>query len=351
MGERSDDTDFLALLVHRGVLGREAAQGLLAGLSAGRALDELLVSEAGLAPEEVQRLRRTRAGEVPELPGFEILGRLGQGGTADVWRAREKRSGRVLALKVLRPSEARRPQTLAAFVREAKLLAELDHPGLVKGFGAARHGELYLARLEAIEGETLLEHLERGDVLPEAEALRLVLEVAEALAYLESAGLVHRDVKPGNVMRRRDGRAVLIDLGFAAQAGSTDRGADSAVGTVAYLSPEQARGGAQADARSDIYSLGISLFQLVVGRLPFEARDDRELLRRHLEEALSSPELRRRGISPHLHYFVGKMTAKEAAERFQSFAALIQEIRSALDGHRDLDLDGGRSGRPRRRGR
>jgi serine/threonine-protein kinase len=337
------DVEFLALLVHRGLLPRERAQDLVRRLGAGAALDPLLIDELGWEEALVQRLRRTRCGEAPEIPGYEIGEKLGSGGTADVFRARDTRTRAWVALKVLKPEATRHEATRRAFVAEARLLEELRHPGLVRCFGVARSGTTYFSRLGLVEGATLLEELDRGRAFSEEEALRIVLETAEALEYLEGEGVVHRDVKPGNIMLDQDGHVVLIDLGFAAAEGSAAVSTDSTVGTVAYLSPEQARGGARADSRSDIYSLGLSLFHIVVGRLPFEGSDDRELLRMQVMDSLSSPELKSRGISPHLQYFIEKMVAKEADHRYQSWSELIADVRAQLAGRQDLDLEGMRA--------
>jgi serine/threonine-protein kinase len=343
------DIEFLALLVHRGLVPRELAQALASAVESGVSLEALLARELGWSADHCERLRRTRAGETPEIPGYEIQARIGTGGTSDVFRARELATQRTLALKVLKPAATAHEPTRKSFIAEARLLERLSHPGLVRCFGVARSGNLFFSRLEFIDGATLLERLDASERFQETEALRVVLATAEVLRYLGTSGVVHRDVKPGNIMLSKEGRVVLIDLGFAAPK-ATRSAEDYTVGTVAYLSPEQARGGAAADARSDIYSLGISLFHIVVGRLPFQGSDDREVLRKQVMESLSSPELKGRGISPHVQYFIEKMVAKDASARYQSFGELIDDVRAQLAGRDDLDFERPRSprrGRPR----
>ena len=346
-----EDARFLALLVHRGYLARSKAELLLPALRGGAALDDLLAQDLGWDEAKIARLRRTKAGEEPEIPGYEFLGRLGIGGTAEVFRARERKSGRMLALKILLPRCAADERQLRAFVAETKELERLEHSGLVRGYGVARSGETYFCRLELVEGRTLLEHLEDGHSFTESAAHQIVLEVAEVLMYMAEENLVHRDVKPGNIMLTDDARVKLIDLGFCARKDERNP-EDSAVGTVQYLSPEQAGGGAAADLRSDIYSLGVTLFQLTVGRLPFEGDGNEETLRKAVMESLSSPELKSRGLSPHLHYFIEKMMAKEADVRYQSWEELIDDIRAQLAGRESLDYSSGvrpKSGVLRRR--
>ena len=344
----SEDVQFLALLVHRGHLDRSQAERLLPELKAGKELDALLERALGWEATKVARLRRTRAGEEPEIPGFEIMGRIGSGGTADVFRAIEKKTGRPMALKVLNPRSTRDLPQLKGFVAESRLLAKLDHRGLVKGYGVAKSGDTYFSKLELVEGRTLLELLDEGQPFEEPIALRIVLEVADVLRYMADQDLVHRDIKPGNIILSQNAQVKLIDLGFCAEEGEANPD-DSAVGTVAYLSPEQAKGGGSADFRSDIYSLGVTLFQLLVGRLPFESSDDREVLRMQVMESLSSPELKGRNLSPHVQYFIEKMMAKEAELRYQSWEELEADIREQLEGRESLDY--GRAARESQSGR
>ncbi|HTF87851.1 MAG TPA: serine/threonine-protein kinase [Planctomycetota bacterium] len=332
------DQEFLLQLAHRGHLPVDLARSIFEELASGADLDELLEARAGLSGDEIARLRRTRAGEIPEIPGYEILGKLGSGGTADVFRVRDRKSQRVLALKVLRPDIARNAKTRAAFITEARLLEKLSHPGLVAGLGVAKSGDMYFSRMELIEGKTLLEVLEAGQAFDETTALRIVLEVAEVLSYLTTQNVIHRDVKPGNIMLSGNGRTKMIDLGFAGRPDEAPKDEETTVGTVQYLSPEQARGGAAADMRGDIYSLGVTLFHLVVGRLPFESSDNREVLRMQVMESLSSPELKGRGLSHHLHYFIEKMMAKSLDARYQSWDELMNDIRTQIQGRDSLDF-------------
>lgn len=334
-----EDLEFMALLVHRGLVLREVAESLFPLLKQGGDLDDLLAEQTGLAPEVIAKWRRTRGGQLPEIPGYEILGHAGKGGTADVFRAREKKTQRVLALKVLNLESSRNPSTRAAFVGEARLLEKLRHPGLVEGSGVFKSGTTYYSKMEFVEGHTLLELLDDGHAFDEKAALRVVLGAAEVLKYLSSQGVIHRDIKPGNIMLASSGTLKLIDLGFAGRADETPSDEETIVGTVQYLSPEQARGGAIADERSDIYSLGVTLFHLVVGRLPFASSDDREVLRMQVMESLKSPELKSRGLSHHLHYFIEKMMAKDLEARYQSWDELIGDIGRQIEGRESLDFE------------
>ncbi|MBI3818529.1 MAG: serine/threonine protein kinase [Planctomycetes bacterium] len=345
-----DDMEFLAVLVHRGRLTKESAAAVLRANAAGSgSVDECLVAFGHFTEAEVYKLRKGGGDEAPEVPGHEVFERIGIGATANVHRARDKQSDRMVALKILHPHLASDAAYRDRFVAEGKLLLDLNHPSIVKGYRAARFtprggGEtVYLISMEYIQGKTLLEHLNDRKTFDEDAALQIILNVARALEYLRSRGIVHRDVKPGNLMIDQNHQVKLIDLGFATeQEGANGAGdasqSDTTVGTVHYLSPEQARGEHDVDIRSDIYSLGVTLFHLTVGDLPFHGEAPSDVIRKHVLETLSSPALKSRKISSQLQYFIEKMMAKEREIRFADPAELITYIERITEGRRSAQF-------------
>lgn len=348
MPTKQEETEFLALLVHRGHLSREQGLRCFQAFEKGRRLEEALAAE-GFSSERIARLRRTRAGELPEIPGYEIQERVGSGATAEVYRAADLKAGRTVAVKVLHRELAIDVIGRTRFLREAKLLLELEHENIVKGFRLAKtrppdvppgpEGDLYFFVMEFIDGATLLELISRKKTFPEDTALFIVLQAARGLEYMKSRSVVHKDIKPGNIMITRENRVKLIDLGFASSASEGEEmRKDSTLGTVQYISPEQAQGLKNLDSRADIYSLGVTLYHLVVGQLPFTGSDDSEILRKQIVESLSSPALKNRSISPHMHYFIEKMMAKEREIRYQDPRELIGDIERTIRGKKTLEF-------------
>lgn len=325
------DQQFLALLVHRGWLPREQA-GVVLNTASSAGLDAALAELPDWDAKRVSWLRKTDAMQQAELPGYDVDTMLGTGATADVWGARNKKELRRVALKVLKPDLARDPLAVRRFLAEAKLLQQVESEYVVRGYRAFRFLGTYVMEMERVDGSTLEEMLDDDQVFEEEEALAVVLQVAHALDALHSAGIVHRDLKPGNLMLGSDGIVKMIDLGFAVGGAATDAGqADgTTLGTPAYLAPEQARGAGGLDARADIYSLGVTLFQLVVGRLPFEAGDDQEMVRKQVLESLKGSALKARGFSPALHYFIEKMMAKDREVRYADAADLAADVEARL---------------------
>ncbi|MCL4822460.1 MAG: serine/threonine protein kinase [Vicinamibacteria bacterium] len=272
----------------------------------------------------------------PALPAGTLVGGrhrigavLGRGGYAVVYRACDEATGTAVALKVLR---ADRVSAVAVrrLQREAETAAALDHPGLVPvlDHGLAEQGP-YLA-MELVEGETLRERLARGP-LPVAEATRLAAALAETLDALHAHGLVHRDLKPSNVLLGADGQPRIADLGLVTALADDDATratrADGLVGTMEYLSPEQALGRA-VDARSDLYSLGIVLFEMLAGQLPFAAQSSLGSVLARVTEAPAPLSDSRPDAPPWLVGVVHKLLAREPGQRYGSAAELAADLRA-----------------------
>jgi len=324
------ETKLLAMLVHRRLLGADVAHAAIASGAPGR----FLVQHGVCSAEQWQHWMRTEGGVRPVLSRYEIGDALGEGGVGRVFAAVDKIGNQRVALKVLRAELARDPVQTERFVKEAKLLQELQHRNLVKGLRVAREGEQIFFAMELVAGRCLQDVLAEHGRLDEETALQIVVDVAGALQALHDRGLVHRDVKPGNILWSRERGAVLIDLGFALQQSDGQGSSDTTAGTVHYIAPEQARGSGQLDVRADIYALGATLYHLTTGSLPFEGRTSEEVLAKQVLESLSGERIRALQLSPQLHYFLEKMMAKDPAMRFQSPQQLQAEIRAFLEQRR-----------------
>lgn len=262
-----------------------------------------------------------------------MIARLGRGGMAEVYRAYHERLDRYVAIKVLHPFLADDPEFKSRFEQEAQNIAKLRHTNIVQVYDFEHddeHDNYYMV-MELIEGETLKDRVveleQRGETLPYLEALRIIREAAEALAYAHSRGMIHRDVKPANLMIDRDNRVILTDFGIARiVTGGQFTASGGMVGTPAYMAPEQGLGEA-GDERSDLYSLGVILFQLLTGKLPYEGENPLSVILMHLNE----PTPLVRSISPNLpatvDQVIGKLMAKDPADRYQTADALIEDLR------------------------
>ncbi len=268
------------------------------------------------------------------VAGLEVLGELGRGAQTAVYRVR--RQGVEYALKVLKTPVADDQPALVAFRREAGLLTCLTHPGLARVFevGCA-HGRPYLV-MELVEGQNL-DGVLAGGALEEARAVAITIEVAGALAAAHRAGLVHRDVKPENVMVLPGGRAKVIDFGLAIR--TTQGVEESVAGTFAYMAPEQTGMLKRlVDGRSDLYSLGVVLFRAATGRLPFVAADVGELMRLHSVAPPADVRSLRPELSPVFAAVVAKLLAKDPDDRYQSAEGLVADLERLRAGERSFPL-------------
>ncbi|NMX59144.1 serine/threonine-protein kinase [Pseudomonas sp. WS 5146] len=255
------------------------------------------------------------------IPGYDIEGEIGEGAMASVYLATQRSLERKVALKVMAAALAADPSFCERFLREGKTLARLSHPHTVTIHDIGNVGELYYMAMEYLPNGTLKERIAAG-LTPE-QGVTLIRQIASALGYAHAQGLVHRDVKPANILFRADGTAVLSDFGIAKSLDDRTQftQAGFAVGTPSYMSPEQARG-QEIDGRADLYALGVVLYEILVGKLPYSGTDALSTALAHLTEPL--PEL----PVHHGRYqeVLRKLLAKDPAERFPDAAALLRAL-------------------------
>ncbi|NQT85606.1 protein kinase, partial [bacterium] len=258
---------------------------------------------------------------------FEITGLLGRGGMGAVYKAHQESLGRDVAIKVLPKRLAENPDFVERFRREARSAAAIAHPNIIEVFAIGEHnGHQYIA-MECVEGETLSARLKREGKLPPADALEILKQVASALEAAHEKGILHRDIKPGNILFTSRGRAKVADFGLAKQEGVdvsvTQTGAS--LGTPLYMPPEIARG-QPADSRSDLYSLGATFYQALAGVPPFDGSTPAELIVQHIEKAAPPLQSLAPDASPALCRAVHKLLRKKPAERTQSAAELLTAL-------------------------
>ncbi|MCR4314875.1 MAG: serine/threonine protein kinase [Planctomycetes bacterium] len=278
------------------------------------------------------------------IPNFKWVKKVGAGGMAAVFKCFEQGEPDPVAVKVMYPEHTRNEEFVERFIREAELLKEFDHQGIVKGydFGKFRRSDgvmLYWVSMEFLDGSSVLDQLGKQGRLDEATALHVIRGCCDALDYCMQMGILHRDVKPENIIWIGD-EIVLCDLGFAKpiEKGKAGERSQTTCGTVQYISPEQAKGLADVDIRADIYSLGATLYHLVVGKVPFSGSDGGEIMKKQVKDPLSTKEFREANVSPHMHYFIEKMMAKDREERFQSPREVVDEIDTVIRGVESLQF-------------
>jgi len=284
--------------------------------------------EAGLSDGEILRRRLQAAVGT----NFSIEEEIGEGGFAVVFAATDRKLSRRIAIKVLRPELVASRASRERFVREAEASARLNHPHILPIFFVGEGQGLVYFGMPLVDGETLESRVRRVDTLDPIEVARIGAEVADALAEAHGAGLVHRDIKPLNIMLQGSrGRVLVADFGIAkAAAGSGDplTGTGIAIGSPHYMSPEQAAGESQVDHRSDLYSLGIVLWQMLAGELPFVAAASQAVLMSQVTRPVPPIRSKRPNTPATLAAVVDRCTRKDPAERFQTADELAQALRT-----------------------
>jgi serine/threonine-protein kinase len=271
-----------------------------------------------------------------KLGGYRIIEQIGIGGMAEVYRVEQVTGGRIAAMKTLLDPQNASETERARFVQEAKASARLEHPNLVRIYDAGEESGIPYIIMELIEGEDLADILDRRGRLEVGVAVDVVLDIASALAYSHSHGVIHRDVKPGNIIVDSVWRrARLLDLGVAKihdlSEASRLTQKDMGIGTLEYAAPEQIRSARDVDARADIYSLGATLYRMVVGVRPFTATRQIDLARAVIEEPLEWPEYALASVPASLRAVVERAMEKEPRRRYAGAGDLHDALAKARE--------------------
>ena len=262
---------------------------------------------------------------------YRMIRKLGGGGMADVYLAEDQELGRRVAIKILHERYANDDQFVERFRREAKHAAGLSHPNVVSIFDRGETNGSYYIVMEYVEGKTLKELIRSRGPCPIPVAIAYTRQILGALRYAHRTGLIHRDIKPHNVIVDSEGVVKVTDFGIARAGASQMTEEGSIIGTAQYLSPEQARG-APVDQTSDLYSTGIVLFELLTGDVPFTGDTPVEIAMKHLSEVPDAPSARRRDVPPDLDLVVLRAMAKDPADRYQSAASMDSDLETVAHG-------------------
>jgi eukaryotic-like serine/threonine-protein kinase len=301
-----------------------------------RSLASILVEEGMVTSRQIERIKKTiEDSRTQQIPGYKILSKLGMGAMAVVFKARQISLDREVAIKVLPKKLCENPEYVKLFYKEGRAAAKLNHPNIVQAYDVGEAGGYHFFVMEYVKGHSLFDELEQGKVFSEGEAMKVIVQIARALEHAHSRGLIHRDVKPKNIMMTDDGVAKLADMGLARAASDADAAraeAGRAYGTPYYISPEQIRGEMDIDFRSDIYSLGATLYHLVTGRVPFEGATPAAVMHRHLKDSLVPPDHINTGLSSGLGEVVEVMMAKDRRHRYASTGDLLVDLEQIARG-------------------
>ncbi len=283
---------------------------------------------------EILKMQENRIGAI-SIPGYRILSKIGQGSMGSIYKALQVSMDRVVAIKILSPKYGQNRVFRERFVSEARAVARLNHPNIIQGIDVGEANGFHYFAMEYIDGPTVGELLKRGGALDEKRALHIVIQISRALHHAFQHGILHRDIKPDNVLLTRDGVAKLCDLGLAKIQKREDPSGTrpgAAMGTPYYISPEQARGEENVDTRSDIYSLCATLHHMVVGQVPFQGESASAVIAKHLTEPLVSPRERNPLVSPQVEFILLKGMQKAREDRYQFPHEILRDLEAVTQG-------------------
>jgi len=305
-------------------------------------LKDLMIDLGYVTTSQAERLKRTikeSKAVAHQIPGYKILGKLGAGAMAFVYKARQLSLNRTVAIKVLPKRFSENSEYVERFYKEGRAAAMLNHNNIVQAFDVGEAGGYHYFVMEYVEGKTLHEYLAAGKVFSEKEAIDIIIQVVNALTHAHERGLIHRDVKPKNIIIDASGTVKLADMGLAREttdikAAQTEAG--KAYGTPYYIAPEQIRGQIDIDGRADIYGLGATFYHMVTGRVPFMAEEPADVMRKHLKEQLTPPDHINTSLSTGVSEVIEIMMAKRKQDRYNDTKELLTDLEAIRDGQPPL---------------
>ncbi len=300
-------------------------------------LAELLVESEFVTKHQLDRLKRQVEAErsTQQIPGYQILGKLGAGAMAAVYKAKQLSLDRLVAIKILPRKYSNNPQFIERFYAEGRAAAQLNHPNIVQAYDVGQAGEFHYFVMEYVEGATVHDYITDNKRFSEKEAIDVVINIADALAHAHDKGLIHRDVKPKNVMFTPNGVAKLADLGLARAIDDKDAAlaeAGKAYGTPYYISPEQVRGEVNIGPQADIYSLGATIYHMLTGNVPFNGKNPTEVMQKHLKAPLIPPDHVNGNLSNGISEVVEMMMAKSRKLRYKNCHDLLIDLKAVRRG-------------------
>lgn len=304
-----------------------------------RSLAEVLVGHGAITKSQMDRLRRQveaeRSGQ--QIPGFRVLGKLGAGAMAAVFKARQISLDRDVAIKVLPRKFNQNKEFIERFYAEGRAAAQMNHPNIVQAYDVGKAGEFHYFVMEYVEGGTVHDVIAHDKRFSEKDALDIIINIADALEHAHDKGLIHRDVKPKNIMMTSSGVAKLADLGLARaiddkEAALAEKG--KAYGTPYYISPEQIRGEVNVGPQADIYSLGATLYHMVTGSVPYNGKSPKEVMEKHLTQELIAPDHVNAKLSAGISEVIEMMMAKSRKNRYRNCKDLLVDLRAVRKGEK-----------------
>lgn len=329
------------LVVEQGLATRDEVESVrrrqAADDKSGRSFAQSLVDERLVTERQLSRLRsmveQERSGS--SIPGYKVMEKLGAGAMATVFKARQLSLDRMVAIKILPRKFSSNPQFIERFYAEGRAAAQLNHPNIVQAFDVGQAGEFHYFVMEYVEGQTVHDLILANKRFNEQEALDIAISVTEALDHAHQKGLIHRDVKPKNIMFTPQGVVKLADLGLARAIGDKEAAeaeAGKAYGTPYYISPEQIRGEVNIGPQADIYSLGATLYHMVTGSVPFNGKNPGEVMQKHLKTPLVPPDHVNPKLSAGISEVIERMMAKSRKDRYKNCNELLTDLRAVRRG-------------------